>query len=74
MSLYSLEVMHHNFSTKMLVSTEKKEREEQQAEVMDWATRFYPAGTILKAKWLSHGTIIDFHSAIAGGYEGVKIL
>ncbi len=58
----------------MLVSTERKEREEQHAEVMDWATSFYPVGTVLKAKWISHETKIDFHSAIAGGYEGIKIL
>ena len=74
MSIYALEVSTPNFSTKMLVSTEKKEREEQHAEVMDWATRFYPAGTVLKAKWISHETKVDFHSAIGSGYEGIKLL
>ncbi|AZU97974.1 hypothetical protein AB6J30_002658 [Salmonella enterica] len=74
MSLYSLEVEHHNFRTKMIVSTDAKEREDQYNEVMTWAKGFYPAGTLLKAKWVSHETKLDFHSAIAGGYEGIKLL
>lgn len=74
MSLYALTINANNFNSQIVVSHDAKEKKEAEREIMVWATNFYPAGTLLKVRWVSHETKIDFHSLVAQGYDGMKLL
>jgi len=74
MSLYSLDIQTPDFITKIIVSSEQRELDDAKAEVLEWAKGFYPAGTNLQVKWISHETKIDLHYFVSGGYSAIKIL
>lgn len=74
MSLYALTIDANTFKSQIVVSHDAKEKQEAQEEIMTWARSFYPAGTLLHVRWVSHETKIDFHSLVAQGYDGMKLL
>jgi hypothetical protein len=74
MSLFKAVITASSFKTLVLVNTNETHIHEASDEIIQWVRSKYPAGTMVDVSFVSHETMIDLHSAIAQGFESIKIL